>query len=385
MRIVIVGGGLAAATAATELREQGFDGEISLFAAEDRLPYERPPLSKSVLMGQKEPDSAFCHDRSWYDEHDVDLHTGERVTAIDTAARTVTTDRGDTTSYDALLLATGAQPRHLPEADAVGALYLRTMDESSALKARLAPGTRVVVIGAGWIGLEVTSAARTAGADVTVVEMADLPLQAVLGDEVATVFADLHREHGVDLRLSTKVTGIDRDGDRVVVHTDGGDVEGDVLVVGIGAIPDTALAEAAGLDVDNGVLVDAGLRTSDEHVWAVGDLARQDHPTLGRLRVEHWDNAIEQAKVAARNMAGGDEPYDRQPYFFTDQYDLGMEYVGHGAPGDEVATRGDVAGRVFKAYWLRDGVVAAAMQVNDWDASDELWSVVGSELSRDPA
>jgi NADPH-dependent 2,4-dienoyl-CoA reductase/sulfur reductase-like enzyme len=380
MRIVIVGGGLAAATAATELREQGFDGEISLFAAEDRLPYERPPLSKSVLMGQKEPDSAFCHDRSWYDEHDVDLHTGERVTAIDTAARTVTTDRGDTTSYDALLLATGAQPRHLPEADAVGALYLRTMDESAALKARLAPGTRVVVIGAGWIGLEVTSAARTAGADVTVVEMADLPLQAVLGDEVATVFADLHREHGVDLRLSTKVTGIDRDGDRVVVHTDGGDVEGDVLVVGIGAIPDTALAEAAGLDVDNGVLVDAGLRTSDEHVWAVGDLARHDHPTLGRLRVEHWDNAIEQAKVAARNMAGGDEPYDRQPYFFTDQYDLGMEYVGHGAPGDEVATRGDVAGRVFKAYWLRDGVVAAAMQVNDWDASDEIRAAVGKPL-----
>jgi NADPH-dependent 2,4-dienoyl-CoA reductase/sulfur reductase-like enzyme len=380
MRIVIVGGGLAAATAATELREQGFDGEISLFAAEDRLPYERPPLSKSVLMGQKEPDSAFCHDRSWYDEHDVDLHTGERVTAIDTAARTVTTDRGDTTSYDALLLAAGAQPRHLPEADAAGALYLRTMDESAALKARLAPGTRVVVIGAGWIGLEVTSAARTAGADVTVVEMADLPLQRVLGDEVATVFADLHREHGVDLRLATKVTGIERDGDRVVVHTDGGDVEGDVLVVGIGAIPDTALAEAAGLDVDNGVLVDAGLRTSDEHVWAVGDLARHDHPTLGRLRVEHWDNAIEQAKVAARNMAGGDEPYDRQPYFFTDQYDLGMEYVGHGAPGDEVATRGDVAGRVFKAYWLRDGVVAAAMQVNDWDASDEIRAAVGKPL-----
>ena len=380
MRIVIVGGGLAAATAATELREQGFDGEISLFAAEAHLPYERPPLSKSVLMGQKEPDSAFCHDRSWYDEHDVDLHTGERVTAIDTAARTVTTDRGDTTSYDALLLATGAQPRHLPEADAAGALYLRTMDESAALKARLVPGTRVVVVGAGWIGLEVTSAARTAGADVTVVEMADLPLQAVLGDEVATVFADLHREHGVDLRLATKVTGIDREGDRVVVHTDGGDVEGDVLVVGIGAVPDTTLAEAAGLAVDNGVLVDAGLRTSDEHVWAVGDLARHDHPTLGRLRVEHWDNAIEQAKVAARNMAGGDEAYDRMPYFFTDQYDLGMEYVGHGAPGDEVVTRGDVAGRVFKAYWLRDGVVAAAMQVNDWDASDEIRAAVGKPL-----
>ena len=380
MRIVIVGGGLAAATAATELREQGFDGEVSLFAAEDHLPYERPPLSKSVLMGHKEPDTAFCHDRSWYAEHDVDLHTGERVTAIDTAARTVTTDRDATTSYDALLLATGAQPRHLPQADAVGALYLRTLDDSAALKARLAPGTRVVVIGAGWIGLEVASAARTAGADVTVVEMADLPLQAVLGDEVASVFADLHREHGVDLRLATKVTGIERDGDRVVVHTDGGDVVGDVLVVGVGAVPDTALAEEAGLDVDNGVLVDAGLRTSDEHVWAVGDLARHDHPTLGRLRVEHWDNAIEQAKVAARNMAGGAEPYDRMPYFFTDQYDLGMEYVGHGAPDDEVVTRGDVAGRVFTAYWLRDGVVAAAMQVNDWDASDEIRAAVGKPL-----
>ena len=376
MRIVIVGGGLAAATAATELRENGYDGELALYAAEDHPPYERPPLSKSVLLGEKELDVVFAHPRQWYDEHDVELHLGERVTGIDTAQRTVTT-AGGTTSYDALLLATGAQPRRLPEADAAGALYLRTIEQSEELKARFVPGSRVVVIGAGWIGLEVTAAARSAGAEVTVVEMAALPLQRVLGDEVARVFADLHREHGVDLRLGTEVTGIERTGDGVVVHTGDGDVEGDTLVVGVGAVPDTELAEAAGLDVDNGVLVDATLRTSDDHVFAVGDLANHDHPTLGRLRVEHWDNAIEQAKVAAHNLTGGSEAYDRMPYFFTDQYDLGMEYVGNAPSDAEVVTRGDLAGRVFRAYWLVDGIVAAAMQVNDWDASDAIRASIG--------
>ena len=380
MRIVIVGGGLAAATAASQLRENGFDGEVVLFAAEPHAPYERPPLSKSVLLGDKEPASAFCHDDGWYADHDVDLHTGERVVAIDREARTVTTDAGATTSYDALLLATGAQPRHLPAADAVGAVYLRTMDDSALLRSRLTSGTRVVVIGAGWIGLEVTSAARAAGASVTVVEMADLPLQGVLGDEIAGVFADLHREHDVDLRLGATITGFDRAGDAVVVHTDSGDIEGDLLVVGIGAVPDTALAEAAGLDVDDGVLVDAALRTADEHIWAVGDVASHDHPTLGRLRVEHWDNAIEQAKVVAGNLTGGSVPYDRAPYFFTDQYDLGMEYVGRAGRDDQVVTRGDVPGRVFQAYWLHDGVVSAAMQVNDWDASDQIRAAVGRPL-----
>ncbi len=385
MRIVIVGGGLAAATAATELRDTGFEGEVVVFAAEPHEPYERPPLSKSVLMGDKEPASVLCHDRQWYADHDVDLHTAQRVVAVDRAARTVTTDTGTTTSYDALLLATGAQPRRLPEADAAGALYLRTIDDSAQLRSRLTSGTRVIVVGAGWIGLEVTAAARNAGAEVTVIEMADLPLQAVLGDEIATVFADLHREHGVDLRLGATITGFDPGTDQggapVVVHTDGGDVEGDLLVVGIGAVPDTALAEGAGLDVHDGVLVDATLRTSDEHVWAVGDVASHDHPTHGRLRVEHWDNAIEQAKVAARNMTGGSETYDRAPYFFTDQYDLGMEYVGHAGRGDQLVTRGDVPGRVFQAYWLRDGVVSAAMQVNDWDSSDVIRAAVGKPLT----
>ncbi|WP_248582937.1 FAD-dependent oxidoreductase [Nocardioides sp. InS609-2] len=381
MRIVIVGGGLAAATAATELRDTGFEGEVAVFAAEPHEPYERPPLSKAVLMGDKEPASVYCHDRQWYADNDVDLHTGERVVAVDREARTITTDSGATTSYDALLLATGAQPRHLPDADAAGAVYLRTIDDSAQLKSRLNSGTRVIVIGGGWIGLEVTSAARNAGAEVTVIEMADLPLQGVLGDEIAAVFADLHREHDVDLRLGATITGFDRVGESVVVHTDGGDVEGDLLVVGIGVVPDSTLAEEAGLDVDNGVLVDATLRTSDEHIWAVGDLASHDHPVLGRLRVEHWDNAIEQAKVAAHNLAGGSETYDRAPYFFTDQYDLGMEYVGRAGRGDEVVTRGDVPGRVFQAYWLHDGIVSAAMQVNDWDSSDVIRAAVGKPFT----
>jgi 3-phenylpropionate/trans-cinnamate dioxygenase ferredoxin reductase subunit len=254
----------------------------------------------------------------------------------------------------------------------------------------------VVIVGGGWIGLEVASASRHAGAEVTLVETQSQPLLSVLGPQIAQVFADLHREHGVDLRLDAKIASIEGAGgdvDGAVVHLeDGSEITGDLLVVGIGAAPDTALAEAAGLAVDNGVLVDASLRTSHPDVYAVGDVANHDHSTLGRLRVEHWDNAIEQAKVAAHNLAGSaeagsdsDETYDRQPYFFTDQYDLGMEYVGHTSPGEptDVVTRGDLAGRVFQAFWVKDGLVKAAMQVNDWDASDAIKAIVGKTVDVD--
>ncbi|WP_309065883.1 NAD(P)/FAD-dependent oxidoreductase [Microbacterium sp.] len=371
MTIAIVGGGLAAATAVTELRDQGYDGEVVLFAAEKHLPYERPPLSKDFLLGKKDLDAATVHDAGWYREHDVRLQLGTRVTALDRAAHTLATDAG-TQRYDKLLLATGSTPRRFALADEVtDPLYLRTMEDSIRLKEQLRPGIRVVIVGAGWIGLEVAAAAREAGSEVTVFEAAELPLVRVLGPEIARAFADLHRHHGVDLRLSSNVEASDLK-------------DAELVVVGVGAAPATELAEAAGLEVDNGVLVDATLRTSDPDIYAIGDVANQDHPVLGRrIRVEHWDTAIEQGKVAARNLLGAAEPYQRQPYFFTDQYDLGMEYVGSVGPEgyDRVDIEGDTDvahGGAFRAYWVADGTVRAAMHANDWDASDAIRESIGT-------
>ena len=367
MSIVIVGAGLAGGTAATELREQGHTGPVVLVGAEQHAPYERPPLSKGYLLGNDPIDDAFVHPLDWYAEHDVDLRLGVEATTLDTGAKVVHTSAGDI-GYERLLLATGAEPRRLALAEESGVptAYLRTIEDSDRLKAAFAKGGRIAVVGAGWIGLEAAAAARAAGCEVTVYETADLPLLRVLGPTVAQAFADLHRSHGVDLRLGTEVTAQDLAG-------------ADLVVAGIGVTPRVALAETAGLAVDNGVLVDAGLRTSVPDVLAVGDIANHAHPMLGRrIRVEHWDTAINQAKVAAHNLAGGDEVYDAMPYFFTDQYDLGMEYVGNAGADDEVVVHGDLKGLAFRAFWLRDGRVVAAMHANDWDATDDLRAAVAS-------
>jgi 3-phenylpropionate/trans-cinnamate dioxygenase ferredoxin reductase component len=370
MNIVVVGGGLAAARAVQELRDQGYTEDITLVAAEPHLPYERPPLSKGFLLGKDELESVFVHDRQWYDDQQVDLRLGTAVTEVDRDRHHVHVGE-EQVAYDRLLLATGASPRRLRLIDDAGVdpVYLRTIDDSTALKERLSG--QVLIVGAGWIGLEVASAARQAGADVTVVESAPQPLLGVLGPELGAVFADLHREHGVDLRLETSVAA--GDGGELVL-SDGQRVRPDVVVVGIGAAPNEGLAAAAGLATDNGVLVDARLRTDDPHVYAAGDVAHHDHPDLGRIRVEHWDNAIQQGRHAARAMLGADEAYRRAPYFFTDQYDLGMEYVGHVGPAgyDDVVIRGDLAARVVTAFWVKDGRVVAGMHLNDWDAIDEV-------------
>jgi NADPH-dependent 2,4-dienoyl-CoA reductase/sulfur reductase-like enzyme len=377
MTIAIVGGGLAAATAATELRDTGYDGDVVIFAAEDHLPYERPPLSKEVLLGSKQVEETQVHDEAWYTDNRVRLERGVKVVSIDPAAHTLRAEPvtgGESTEhhYDKLLLATGAFPRHFPDADRVSEpLYLRTVEDNARLLEALKPGAKILIVGAGWIGLEVASAARQKDAEVTVYEVADLPLVAVLGPEVAQLFADLHRAHGVDLRLGTPVT-------------EEAMAAADVVVVGIGAIPATGLAEQAGLDVDRGVLVDETLRTSDPDIYAIGDVASQQHPVLGRrIRVEHWDTAIEQGKVAAHNLAGASEPYTHLPYFFTDQYDLGMEYFGSVGPDgyDRVDIEGDtdvVNGGAFRAYWVKDGTVRAAMHANDWDSSDAVRDSVGT-------
>lgn len=383
LNIVIVGAGLAGASAAEELRAQGHSGAITLIGDEPHPPYERPPLSKGVLLGTEDPDSVFVHPTAWYADHQVELLTGSPVTDIDLDTRHVTL--GDRQlSYDRLLLATGARARRLPMADTSGAdvVHLRTVDDALALTPRLTE--RIVVIGGGWIGLEVAAAAREAGGAVTVVESSPLPLARVLGPEIAHVVADLHREHGVDLRLGTGVTAIEHERGRTAVLLDDGTaVAADLVLVGIGAAPDDALAAKAGLATDRGVLVDTRLRASDPHVYAAGDVAHHDHPLHGRLRVEHWDTAIHHGRHAARAMLGDDEPYVRQPYFFTDQYDFGMEYVGHVGPAgyDEVLVRGSLADRRFTAAWISGGRVAAAMHANEWEAMDTLRGLVGRQAT----
>ena len=368
----IVGAGLAGARAAETLRAEGFDGRVVLFGAEAHLPYERPALSKGYLQGTAE--APFVHPAEWYAEQDVDLRLGTKVTALDPAAHEVETADGDRLRYTKLLLTTGSSVRRL--ADAV---TLRTLDDSDRLRAALRPGARVVIVGAGWIGLEVAAAARVAGAEVTVLEQAPAPLLAALGPEMAAVFARLHVEHGVDLRCGVTVRAVKSD----AVLLDDETVPADLVVAGIGVTPDVDLARAAGLAVDNGVVVDEHLRSSAPDVWAAGDVANAYHPFAGRhVRVEHWANALHQPVVAAQAMLGKDAVYDRLPYFFTDQYDLGMEYTGFG--GGEVVVRGDE--REFVAFWLRDGRLTAAMNVNVWTGVPEIARrLIRSGTRLDPA
>ena len=384
MNIVVVGAGLAGAKAVEELRTQGYEGDITLIGAEPHPPYSRPPLSKGLLLGTADLDSVWVHSTQWYADQQVDLVTGHLVTAID-LDRCHIEAGGRQWSYDRLLMATGALPRHLPLADASGAevVYLRTLDDALELKSRLAG--HVLIVGAGWIGLEVAAAARQANAAVTVVETAALPLVRVLGPEIAPVFAEIHRDHGVDLRLDTSIAAIEHSGAGTTVRfSDGGEVSPDLVLIGIGAEPDDELGAGSGLATDRGILVDACLRASDPHVYAAGDVANHAHPSLGRrIRIEHWDNAINQGQHAARSMLGHDAPYTRQPYFFTDQYDLGMEYVGNVGPDgyDEVVIRGNVSERVFTALWIKNDRVVAGMHANDWDAIGVIRSWVGNEAS----
>ncbi|MCY1137707.1 FAD-dependent oxidoreductase [Actinoplanes sp. Pm04-4] len=376
MSYVVVGGGLAAAKAVEALRDEGYDGPVTLIGAEVDRPYERPPLSKGLLLGADEPESVFVHSLAWYDEHRVDLRLGATVTAVDRAAKVVRLAGGDEVAYERLLLATGSTPRPLPVPGGERALLLRTLADSHRISEAVTATTRLVVVGAGWIGLEVAAAMRSRGAQVTVIGATALPLQKVLGDEMASVFADLHRANGTDLRMGTHVTEVTP---TEVVLADGTRLPADVVVAGVGVTPNVALAAEAGLAVDNGVLVSSSLATSDPDIFAAGDIAHLEHAFLGRrIRVEHWDVAIHTGQAAARAMLGREVAYDRLPYFFTDQYDLGMEYTGAAPLDAEVLVRGDVAAREFIAFWLVDGRVAAGMNVNIWDVADQIGDLIRS-------
>ncbi|MBF6224143.1 FAD-dependent oxidoreductase [Nocardia abscessus] len=393
---VIVGGGLGAAKIAEALRAKDFDGIVTLVGAEEHLPYERPPLSKEHLAGKKSFSEFIVDPAQWYRDHHIDVRLGTTVTGLDPAAKTITLPDGSTLSYDKLALATGSTPRTLPVpgADAPNVYTLRTIEDSDTLIELFGSARRIVIIGAGWIGLEVAAAARAAGVEVTIVERGDLPLRAALGPEMGQVFADLHRANGVDFRFEAQVEAITTeeaiatDVANGVRLADGSTIEADAVLVAVGARPNVELAADAGLAVDDGVLVDERLATSDPDIVAVGDIAAQQHPVLGRrIRVEHWANALSQPAVAAATMLGKQAAYDRLPYFFTDQYDLGMEYTGFAAPEEyaKVVVRGNTAAREFVAFWLDSADrVLAGMNVNVWDVTDRIKELILAGEPVDP-
>jgi 3-phenylpropionate/trans-cinnamate dioxygenase ferredoxin reductase component len=378
--LLIVGASLAGAKAAEAARTTGFEGRIVLVGEETHRPYERPPLSKQVLRGEKDPDTAHVHDSGYYAAHNIELISGVTVESLDVESRQARLSSGDAVGYESVILATGSAPRRLevPGAQLGGVRYLRTIDDSLGLSAAIKSARRVAVIGAGWIGSEVAASAKQMGADVVLIEPLDLPLQRVLGGRIGGMFAKLHADNGVDLRLGVGAAEL-RGGDSVeqVILADGRVESADLVVVGIGVVPRVELAAAAGLKIDNGVVVDEKLRASVAGVYAAGDLANAWHPRYQRhLHVEHWANALNQGSTAGANATGEDEAYTRLPYFFSDQYDLGLEYVGHASADDEVVIRGDFEGREFIALYHRDGVVCAAMNVNVWDVVDDLRDII---------
>jgi 3-phenylpropionate/trans-cinnamate dioxygenase ferredoxin reductase subunit len=384
---VIVGASLTGAKAAETLRAEGFDERVVLVGAEEERPYERPPLSKDYLRGEAERETVYVHPEGFYSDHDIELRLGRTAVSVDVAGSEVALDDGERLRYDRLLLATGAEPRRLsiPGGDLDGVLYLRSVADCDALRGRLDRGGTVVVIGAGWIGAEVAASARQRGLDVTVIEPLTVPLERVLGTEVGAVYRDIHVDHGVHMLLGTGVeafeggTAVER-----VRTSDGRELECDFVVVGVGAQPRIGLAAQAGLAVDNGILVDEHLQTSAPGVFAAGDVANAHHPFYGeQIRVEHWANALHQGPLAARAMLGQPDVYDRLPYFFSDQYDVGMEYAGFARRWDRVIFRGDPATREFIAFWLTGDRVVAGMNVNVWDVIDPIQRLIGERAAVD--
>ena len=384
--VVIVGAGLAGAKTAEALRAAGYHGGIRLVGEERHLPYERPALSKEGLIDRPVGEKVRVHPEGWYADHEVELITDRPVTEVDVHARRVSLGGSAHLRFDSLVLTTGSAPRRLrmEGSDLAGVHQLRTVEDSTALYAALARGPRTVIIGGGWIGLEVAAAARSHGAEVTVLEQAPVPMERVLGARMAGVLLRAHRDRGVDVRGGVEVRALLPDGrSRVaaVLLGDGTVLEADVVVVGVGAQPRTELAQRAGLEVSNGIVVDAGLRSATPDVYAAGDVANAWHPFLRRrLRVEHWDNALHQPETVAASILGVDAAYDRLPYFFSDQYDLGLEYTGwvDSAAAHDVVVRGDEDSGRFMAFWLQDGRVAAGMGVNEWGQIDEVQGLIRS-------
>jgi 3-phenylpropionate/trans-cinnamate dioxygenase ferredoxin reductase component len=383
---VIVGAGLAGAKAAETLREEGFDGRITLLGSEAERPYERPPLSKEYLRGEAE-EKPYVHSEAFYAENEIELRRSTTVTGIDLDASEVTIGDGERLGYDRLLLSPGARPRRLsvPGAELEGIHYLRELADSEAIRDRLAAGIRVVVIGGGWIGSEVAASARERGCEVTLVAASTVPLERVLGREVGAIYRDIHTDHGVRFLGDARVEAFEGAGrvERVRISR-GETIDADLVVIGVGVAPRVELAGSAGIETENGIVVSELLQTSVPGVFAAGDVAYAHHPLYGRrIRVEHWANALEQGPAVARSMLGRDVPYDRVPYFFSDQYEVGMEYGGYATSWDEVVFRGDVDAREFIAFWLRGGRIIAGMNVNVWDVNERIRELIRTRVPVD--
>ncbi|HKH15632.1 MAG TPA: FAD-dependent oxidoreductase [Solirubrobacterales bacterium] len=378
---VIVGAALAGAKAAETLREEGFDGRVILIGAEAERPYERPPLSKDYLR-RETADKPYVHDEGFYEQNDIELRLSTEVESIDPSASQVVLAGGERIGFDRLLLTIGAEPRRLdvPGGDLDGILYLREIADSEAIADRIDAGGKLVTIGAGWIGAEVAASARTKGCEVTVLERSSLPLEHVLGPELGAIYRDIHTDHGVELLADTNLESFEGSGAVESVRTTNGrSIDADFVVVGVGVAPRTQLAEAAGLELGNGIVTTERLETSASGIYAAGDVANALHPLYGEhIRVEHWANALNQGPAAARNMLGHQAPYDNVPYFFSDQYDVGMEYAGYATKWDEVVFRGDVDAREFVAFWVAGGRVVAGMNVNVWDVIDDIQALIRS-------
>ncbi|SMY03783.1 Reductase C-terminal [Brevibacterium sp. 239c] len=381
---VIIGAGIGGGTAVEALRERGYSGSIALIGADPAAPYYRPDLSKKVMLEGSDPAESALRGADWYPAHDVTTFFGTAVTELDAKNQTLTLDSGESLTYGQVILANGSTPRTLevPGAELANIHTLRDAGDAVAIRSQFSQGNKVVIIGGGWVGLEVAAAAQNAGCEITVVLRSTPPLKSALGAEIGQYFEELHRSNGIEFVTEAETTGFS--GSKAVesVQTSAGVLPADLVVVGIGADPTIELATSAGLDIDNGVLVDEHMRSSDPNIFAIGDIAAAQNTLLKqRLRVEHWDNAVRQAEVAASTITGGDKEYDWQPYFYTDQFDLGMEYVGHGTSDDDVVIRGDKSSGEFIVFWTRGGAVTAAMNVNIWDVGDELRALIGKSVS----
>jgi len=385
---VIAGASLAGAKAAETLRAEGFEGRVVLVGEEPVRPYERPPLSKAYLRGEVGFAAAAVHAEGFYESSDIELLTSTTVRHLDPVGMSVTLDPGGDLAYDGLLLSTGATPRTLsvPGADLAGIHYLRSLSSCDAFRAALGEASRLVVVGGGWIGSEVAASARQMGTEVALVETASVPLERVLGTEVGAMFRDLHSDHGVELHLGVGVEGFRGQGSaEEVVLADGTAVAGDLFVVGVGVTPRTELVRDVGVKLDNGIVVDEYLSTEVPGIWAAGDVANAFHPLLGvHIRLEHWSAALNQGPAAAQNMLGHRVAYQKVPYFFSDQYDLGMEYSGFATHWDDVVYRGSKEDREVIVFWLDQGRVVAGMNVNVWDVAGDIAALVEAKKPVDP-
>ena len=366
--IIIVGAGHAGGRAAQAIRAAGFERPVLLIGEEAHAPYERPPLSKALLVGEDGVDAARVHDPEWYDAHDVELLADTRVVEIDAQAKRVLTENGPSFGYDKLLLATGARVRRLalPGVDLAGVHYLRTFDDTVAIRSALGPGCRVVVIGGGFIGLEAASSAAKRGAKVTVLEMADQLMGRAVAGDIGAWYADLHRRHGVDVRLSVAIDAlVGRDRVDGVALAGGETVGADLVIVGIGILPNVELAEAVGLTVDNGVVVDAFGRTSDPDIYAAGDVANQPNEFLGRnIRLESYRNAQDHAMAVGRNMAGAETAYSDKLWVWSDQFDVNLQMQGMPDDYDRLVRRGDPATGAFMVFYMAGRKICAVNAVN---------------------